>query len=205
MPTLPINLNLALILHRLLVEEEGWLVDDLTDELGISARTYRKYRKLLQDHLTPHLERHHGVQVSEQRREERTYLTLSPLPQTCALQALQTSQLRRPSTLGETRTLRLRPEQQLETGELEQDILYALTYRRTLEVRLMKGRGTFQPLTLWSAPDGLRLIARKEATITDIALQSIHTIEAIGRPFLYPAAYNPDTYITSRDPLDHHQ
>ena len=54
MPTeTPIALNLARLLHRLLVNPRGWRVDALLDELGIAKRTYRKYRGLLRDHLEP--------------------------------------------------------------------------------------------------------------------------------------------------------
>ena len=54
MPTeTPIALNLARLLHRLLVNPRGWRVDLLQDELDIRPRTYRKYRGLLRDHLEP--------------------------------------------------------------------------------------------------------------------------------------------------------
>ena len=54
MPTeTPIALNLARLLHRLLVNPRGWRVESLLRELDIRPRTYRKYRGLLRDHLEP--------------------------------------------------------------------------------------------------------------------------------------------------------
>ena len=50
-PDQPIALNLARIVHRLMVEPRGWRIDLLKSELGIADRTYRKYRGLLQDHF----------------------------------------------------------------------------------------------------------------------------------------------------------
>lgn len=46
-------MNLARIVFRLTTSPRGWAVDDLLAELGIKARTYRKYRKNLQDLFEP--------------------------------------------------------------------------------------------------------------------------------------------------------
>jgi len=43
----PIALNLARIVHRLLVSPRGWRKEALCDELDIAPRTYRKYKLLL--------------------------------------------------------------------------------------------------------------------------------------------------------------
>ena len=50
-PDNPIALNLARIVHRLISNPRGWRVHDLMEDLGIKGRTYRKYRKLLQEHF----------------------------------------------------------------------------------------------------------------------------------------------------------
>lgn len=50
-PDQPIALNLARILFRLMTDPRGWRVDKLMEELGISDRTYRKYRSVLRDHF----------------------------------------------------------------------------------------------------------------------------------------------------------
>ena len=47
----PIAMNLARILHRLLLDPRGWRVETLKEEFGIADRTYRKYRSLLSEHF----------------------------------------------------------------------------------------------------------------------------------------------------------
>jgi predicted DNA-binding transcriptional regulator YafY len=46
-------MNLARIVHRLLTNPRGWDRDALMEELGIADRTYRKYRKNLEDLFEP--------------------------------------------------------------------------------------------------------------------------------------------------------
>lgn len=47
------SLNLAMIVLRLVQNPRGWRVDDLCAELEIAPRTYRKYRRTLQDQFRP--------------------------------------------------------------------------------------------------------------------------------------------------------
>ena len=47
----PIALNLACILHHMLIDPRGWRVEALKEEFGIADRTYRKYRGLLSEHF----------------------------------------------------------------------------------------------------------------------------------------------------------
>lgn len=47
--TMAINTNLALIVHRLLTDPDGWQVSDLCHQLDITDRTYRKYRALVRE------------------------------------------------------------------------------------------------------------------------------------------------------------
>ena len=47
------NINLALIVYRLVSSHRGWRVDDLMHTLEISERTYRKYRLRLQQEFAP--------------------------------------------------------------------------------------------------------------------------------------------------------
>lgn len=196
MTTLPINLNLALILHKLLQHPEGWSVEELMQEINISARTYRKYRKLLRDQLSPDLR----MRLSEQRRQGQVYLTLSPLPQAPGAHARLLAQLVMGGDAEETRILRL--DAAFEPDEHTQDILYALLSRRSLELTLGADSLTGDPLTLWSTPRGARLILRVGAKTRDIRLEAIQEIAALGSHFAYPDAYDPDAYIASRDALD---
>ena len=76
-PDNPLALNLARVVHRLMVEPRGWRVDRLMAELGIRPRTYRKYRALLQDHLEHHLDPEGRWQVVEVREGEARYLRLA--------------------------------------------------------------------------------------------------------------------------------
>jgi predicted DNA-binding transcriptional regulator YafY len=49
MPDSNINVNLAHIVFRLLTDPRGWREDAIRSDLEIADRTYRKYRKILQD------------------------------------------------------------------------------------------------------------------------------------------------------------
>ncbi|MCA8921618.1 MAG: WYL domain-containing protein [Planctomycetes bacterium] len=72
---MPIALNLATIVHRLLTHSRGWRVADLCAELEIADRTYRKYRQLLQEQFFPLIDG--GVsQVQEVLDGETRYLRL---------------------------------------------------------------------------------------------------------------------------------
>lgn len=76
MPKYPTNLNLARIVHRLMTSHRGWRVDALMAELDIAPRTYRKYRRLLQDDF-PLLRRRDGKpMVQEVEDGESRYLRL---------------------------------------------------------------------------------------------------------------------------------
>jgi predicted DNA-binding transcriptional regulator YafY len=68
-------LNMALIVHRLQQSPRGWKVDDLCSELGIAPRTYRKYRKILQEEFIPFFKRGETL-VQEVREEDGRYLRL---------------------------------------------------------------------------------------------------------------------------------
>lgn len=74
----PISLNLALIVHRLLTSARGWRVSHLQEELGIAPRTYRKYRRLLQEEFHPLLRRDGTSAVVEVRDGDERYLRLRP-------------------------------------------------------------------------------------------------------------------------------
>jgi len=75
-PDNPLALNLATVLHRLMVDPRGWRVDRLMDELGIQPRTYRKYRGLLRDHLEHRIDPTGGWKVVEIQEGEARYLRL---------------------------------------------------------------------------------------------------------------------------------
>lgn len=68
-------LNLATIVLRLQANPRGWRVEDLCEELGIAARTYRKYRKLLQDGFVPFFRRGSSL-VQEVVEADGRYLRL---------------------------------------------------------------------------------------------------------------------------------
>ncbi len=74
--TPPIALNLARIVHRLLVDPRGWRVDQLMDALDIKDRTYRKYRARLQDEMEPHLDPEGRLCVVEVTEGDARYLRL---------------------------------------------------------------------------------------------------------------------------------
>jgi predicted DNA-binding transcriptional regulator YafY len=75
-PENPLALNLATVLHRLMVDPRGWRVDRLMEELGIQPRTYRKYRGLLRDHLEQRIDPTGGWRVVEVQEGEARYLRL---------------------------------------------------------------------------------------------------------------------------------
>lgn len=80
-PSAPLALNLARVLHRLMVDPRGWRVDRLMDELEIRPRTYRKYRALLRDHLEHLIDPSGGWHVAEVKDGEARYLRLSVQPE----------------------------------------------------------------------------------------------------------------------------
>ena len=73
-PEKPINLNLALIVHRVLTDPRGWRVDRLKEDLGIADRTYRKYRNILQNDFPPFLQRESGPALVEVDEGPARYL-----------------------------------------------------------------------------------------------------------------------------------
>ncbi len=73
-----INLNLAIIVYRLLTNPRGWRVSSLMQELGIADRTYRKYRKLLQERFEPFQRADGSCMLEEvQAGDEVAYLRLT--------------------------------------------------------------------------------------------------------------------------------
>jgi len=72
----PISLNLALIVYRVLTDERGWEVEELKTELDISARTYRKYRKILTESFPPFAQLPEGYTIAEVREEGRIFIRL---------------------------------------------------------------------------------------------------------------------------------
>lgn len=76
-PDQPIALNLARVVHRLLVDPRGWRVDRLMSELGIQPRTYRKYRAMLQDHGDLIVDPSGRWRVHEVREGNRSFLRLA--------------------------------------------------------------------------------------------------------------------------------
>lgn len=74
--TAPIALNLARIVHRLLVDPRGWRVDQLMDALEIKDRTYRKYRARLQDEMEPIFDPDGRLSVVEVTEGDARYLRL---------------------------------------------------------------------------------------------------------------------------------
>jgi prevent-host-death family protein len=75
-PEDPISINLARITARLLNDPRGWRVDSLKEELKIANRTYRKYRKLLQDRLEPFIARHGQAHIVEIEDGDSKYIRL---------------------------------------------------------------------------------------------------------------------------------
>lgn len=75
-PRDPANLNLAQIVHRLLMDPRGWRVDRLREELSIAPRTYRKYRRLLQEEFSPLCGSDDGCGVVEVKEDGHRYLRL---------------------------------------------------------------------------------------------------------------------------------
>ena len=79
-PSMPIALNLATIVHRLLTHARGWEVEDLCDELEIADRTYRKYRQLLQEEFLPLIRRGRGLVQELQDGSTRYLRIVEPAP-----------------------------------------------------------------------------------------------------------------------------
>ena len=75
-PALPEAFAFAKIVHRLTTDPRGWQVEKLTAELGIEERTYRKYRKALQDHFEPFQENGKSRVVDEKDEDGRRWLRL---------------------------------------------------------------------------------------------------------------------------------
>lgn len=76
-PDHPIALNLARVVHRLLIDPRGWRVDRMMSELGIQPRTYRKYRAMLQDHGDLVVDPSGRWRVQEIREGNAAYLRLA--------------------------------------------------------------------------------------------------------------------------------
>ncbi len=72
----PLALNLARIVHRLLVDPRGWRVDQLMEALEIRPRTYRKYRGLLQEHFDHLLDPNGRLRIVEVREGDARYLRI---------------------------------------------------------------------------------------------------------------------------------
>ena len=75
-PALPEAFAFAKIVYRLTTEPRGWRVDQLQGELGIEDRTYRKYRKALQDHFEPFQENGKSRVVDEKDEAGNHWLRL---------------------------------------------------------------------------------------------------------------------------------
>lgn len=74
----PVALNLARLVHRLLVDPRGWRVDQLMEELEIRPRTYRKYRTLLRDHFEHRIDPSGRWRIVEVGEGTVRYLRLRP-------------------------------------------------------------------------------------------------------------------------------
>ena len=72
----PISLNLARVVHRLLVDPRGWRVDSLMRDLQIADRTYRKYKALLVENLEHRLDPSGAWRIQEVRGGQARYLRL---------------------------------------------------------------------------------------------------------------------------------
>ncbi|NOZ01150.1 MAG: WYL domain-containing protein [Deltaproteobacteria bacterium] len=77
-PEQPIAVNLARILFHLMTNPRGWRVDELKKELGISDRTYRKYRAVMRDHFEDLFDRASGggSLITQVRDGDVAYLRL---------------------------------------------------------------------------------------------------------------------------------
>ncbi len=69
------TLNLATIVFRLQQNPRGWLVEDLCSVLGIAPRTYRKYRKVLQEEFIPFFRGGESL-IQEVKEPDGRYLRL---------------------------------------------------------------------------------------------------------------------------------
>ena len=76
MPVAPKSLFFARIVHRLLTNPNGWRVSDMMDEFEIQPRTYRNYRKTLQDELRELHDANGESVVQEVRDGEQLWLRI---------------------------------------------------------------------------------------------------------------------------------
>ena len=72
----PISMNLARLVHRLLVDPRGWRVDSLRRELGIADRTYRKYKSVLRESFEHLIDPTGRARIEEVQEGEARYLRL---------------------------------------------------------------------------------------------------------------------------------
>lgn len=75
-PEDPFALNLARIVHRLMTNPRGWQIDRIKAELGIADRTYRKYRRTIQEQFAPLRDRRGRSLVREVRDGDAAFLRL---------------------------------------------------------------------------------------------------------------------------------
>jgi len=75
----PTNVALAKIIYRLLINPRGWRVDDLMGELQIKPRTYRKYRKLMQEYFNYMLDSKGTSKIVEIKDGEAKYLQIAQI------------------------------------------------------------------------------------------------------------------------------
>lgn len=68
--------NIGLIVHRLLTNPRGWPVDDLIAQLNIAERTYRDYRRQLQEDFEPFFGQDGQSRVEEVMVGDRRVLML---------------------------------------------------------------------------------------------------------------------------------
>ena len=76
------NLNLARIVHRILINPKGWEVGDLQRQLGIKPRAYRNYRKRLQDDFVAFQDQDGESAIREVKEGDQRYLRLVQMPAT---------------------------------------------------------------------------------------------------------------------------
>lgn len=220
MPNMPINLNLALIVHRLLTDPEGWEVRDLMHTLSISDRTYRKYRKLLKDHLAPRFEHEHGVTLEEVCQKGAQVLRLSPGLNALAEGASSASILLMNwvshaglesfdiSGVEMQRLIWIEPGVRVAEpkSELIHAVLRAMIAQRVLTLRLGNERHVeVCPLSLlfWSTHTDLVYTLQESASQECIKMQQvIHADERLGVFFVYPdeLEYSVEQFIAERAP-----
>ena len=79
MPAAPKSLFFARIVYRLLTTPRGWRVDDMMEQFEIQPRTYRNYRKTLQDQLVEFHREDGTSMIQEVRNGETIYLRIVDL------------------------------------------------------------------------------------------------------------------------------